>query len=79
MLRSRGAGKNYAGEMIAWSDWSTVERWAGLPSSERGEGYQLFKKKIETVLLEQFAHYFPPLAELIFHEVSTPLATASIT
>ncbi|MCA9042116.1 MAG: hypothetical protein KDA65_17320 [Planctomycetaceae bacterium] len=30
--------------------------------------------------MEQFTHYFPRLAELIvFHEVSTPLATASIT
>jgi len=75
-----GPDRKYAGEMITWSDWSTVERWADLASGERGEDYESFKKKIETVLLEQFAHYFPQLAELIvFHEVSTPLATASIT
>ena len=75
-----GPERKYAGEMIAWSDWSTVERWADLPPEARGEAYALFKKKIKTVLLDQFAHYFPRLAELIvFHEVSTPLATASIT
>lgn len=75
-----GPDQKYAGELIAWSDWSTVDRWADLPSNDRGESYQSFKRKIETVLLEQFAHYFPQLADLIvFHEVSTPLATASIT
>jgi all-trans-retinol 13,14-reductase len=75
-----GPDKKYAGELIAWSDWSTVEKWADLPRGERGEDYQSFKTIIESTLLEQFAHYFPRLAELIvFHEVSTPLATASIT
>lgn len=75
-----GPDKKYAGEMIAWSDWSTVEKWADVPPGERGDHYQTFKKNIECVLLEQFASYFPRLAELIvFHEISTPLATASIT
>ena len=75
-----GPEKKYAGEIMVWSDWSTVERWAGVPSGERGDDYQTFKKKIESVLLKQFANYFPQLAELIvFHELSTPLATASIT
>lgn len=75
-----GPDKKYAGELIAWSDWSTVQCWADRSSGQRGEDYHAFKKMIETVLLEQFAGYFPQLAELIvFHEVSTPLATASIT
>ncbi len=75
-----GPDRKHAGEMIAWSDWSTVERWAEVPPGERGDNYRSFKKKIETIMLEQFAKYFPRLAELIvFHEVSTPLATASIT
>ena len=75
-----GPDKKYAGEMIAWSDWSTVEKWAGVPSGQRGDNYQTFKKKTESVLLKHFAKYFPRLAELIvFHELSTPLATASIT
>lgn len=75
-----GVEMKYAGELIAWSDWCTVEKWANVSRDERGEEYELFKKAIESTLLEQFAHYFPRLAELIvFHEVSTPLATASIT
>ena len=75
-----GPNRKYAGEMIAWSDWPTVERWANVLPGERGDDYRSLKKKIETILQEQFGHYFPRLAELIvFHEVSTPLATASIT
>lgn len=75
-----GPENKYAGELIAWSDWSTVEQWADVAPGERGKEYQEFKNRIETVLLEQFAKYFPRLAELIvFHELSTPLATASIT
>lgn len=75
-----GPEKKYAGEMMVWSEWSTVAKWADIPSSERGNTYQTFKEKTECVLLQQFATYFPRLAELIvFHELSTPLATASIT
>ena len=75
-----GPDQKYAGEMIAWSDWSTVEEWAGVPPGERGEDYQEFKKTAANTLLDQFAEYFPRLAELIvFHELSTPLTTASIT
>ena len=75
-----GPDQKYAGELIAWSDWSTVAKWADVPPDERGEDYHSFKKEIERALLEQFARYFPRLARLIvFHEVSTPLATASIT
>lgn len=75
-----GPEKKYAGEIMAWSDWSTVERWAGLAPGERGDEYQSFKQQVSEQLLKQFARYFPRLAELIvFHELSTPLATASIT
>ena len=63
-----------------WSDWSTVEKWADMPSGERGDDYHTFREKAESVLLNQFTKYFPRLAELVvFHELSTPLATASIT
>lgn len=75
-----GPEKKYAGEIMAWSNWSTIEKWADTPPGERGDSYQTFKKKTASVMLEQFAKYFPRLAELIvFHELSTPLATASIT
>lgn len=75
-----GLDRRYAGEIMVWSDWSTVERWEDVLPGERGDEYQTFKKEIETELLKQFAKYFPRLAELIvFQELSTPLATASIT
>jgi all-trans-retinol 13,14-reductase len=75
-----GPEKKYAGEMMVWSDWSSVEKWADVPTGERGDQYRTFKEKAGSVLLKQFAKYFPRLAELIvFHELSTPLATASIT
>ncbi|MCA9053723.1 MAG: hypothetical protein KDA75_07785 [Planctomycetaceae bacterium] len=75
-----GPDQKYAGELIAWSDWSTVTKWAEMPRDERGDDYQSFKQAIESALLEQFTHYFPQLAKLIvFQEVSTPLATAAIT
>lgn len=75
-----GPEKKYAGEMMVWSDWSTVEKWADIPAGERGDEYHSLKKRIEQTLLKQFAKYFPRLAELIvFHDLSTPLATASIT
>ncbi len=75
-----GPQRRYAGEMTVWSDWSTVERWADDAPGERGDDYQKFKTKAEEVLMSQFAKYFPQLADLIvFHELATPLATASIT
>ena len=75
-----GPDNKYAGEMMVWSDWSTVEKWATIAPDDRGEDYQSFKTKVASVLLRQFANYFPRLAELVvFHELSTPLATASIT
>lgn len=75
-----GPDQKHAGEIIAWADWSTVERWAALPPGERGDDYQEFKHQVETALFEQFQKYFPQLAELVvFREVATPLATASIT
>lgn len=75
-----GPDRKYAGEMMVLSDWSTVKKWADVPPAERGNEYKSFKARAEQILLAQFANYFPQLAELIvFHELSTPLATASIT
>lgn len=75
-----GPEHKYAGEIIAWSDWTAVEPYADLPPGQRGDGYRAFKQKVASTLLEQFTKYFPRLAKLIvFHELATPLATASIT
>ncbi|WP_339735179.1 NAD(P)/FAD-dependent oxidoreductase [uncultured Gimesia sp.] len=75
-----GPDQKHTGEFIAWADWSTVARWAGLPPEQRGDDYIDFKNQVEAALFEQFKKYFPKLAELVvFREVATPLATASIT
>ncbi|MCP5038058.1 MAG: hypothetical protein GY945_10710 [Rhodobacteraceae bacterium] len=65
---------------MAWTDWSTVERWADKASGQRGDDYQTFIQQVGDVMFAQFKNYFPDLAELVvFRELSTPLATASIT
>lgn len=75
-----GPSRKHAGEMLAWTEWSTVERWAGLAPEERGADYQEFKARTEDAMFAQFERYFPDLARLVvFRELSTPLSTASIT
>ena len=75
-----GASRRYAGELVAWADWSAVEKWAELEPGGRGDDYRAFKAKVEDVLFAQFAARFPELAELVvFRNLSTPLSTAAIT
>ena len=75
-----GPSRKYAGELVAWADWSVVETWAGLAPDARGEDYQAFKAKVEEVMFGQFETYFPDLARLVvFRNLSTPLSTAAIT
>ncbi len=75
-----GPSRKYAGEVVAWTDWSTVAQWADLPPAERGADYAAFKKRVEDKLFALFTAYFPDLANLVvLRELSTPLATAAIT
>ena len=75
-----GPKQRYAGEMVVWTDWSTVAQWADLPSGARGADYNAFKQQVEDKMFAQFKANFPDLAELVvFRELSTPLATAAIT
>ncbi|WP_347310693.1 phytoene desaturase family protein [Defluviimonas sp. SAOS-178_SWC] len=75
-----GPLNKHAGELVAWADWSVVERWADMEPGARGGDYQSFKAKVEEVLFAQFEAYFPELAKLVvFRNLSTPLSTASIT
>lgn len=75
-----GPSQKHAGEMVAWTDWSSVARWADLPSGARGADYQAFKQQVEETMFALFKANFPDLAELVvFRELSTPLATAAIT
>ncbi len=75
-----GPRQKYAGEMVAWTDWSCVSQWADLPSGARGADYKAFKQQVEEKMFALFKANFPDLAELVvFRELSTPLATAAIT
>lgn len=75
-----GPNRKYAGEMVVWTDWQTVARWADTPSGQRGAEYKTFKKAVEDKMFALFRANFPDLAELVvLRELSTPLATASIT
>ncbi|MCK8462425.1 NAD(P)/FAD-dependent oxidoreductase [Aliiroseovarius sp. S1339] len=75
-----GPKQKYAGEMVVWTDWSTVAQWADLPSGERGPEYKAFKQQIEDKMFALFEDSFPDLAKLVvLRELSTPLATAAIT
>ncbi len=75
-----GPSRKYAGEIVAWVDWSVVEPWAGLAPGARGEDYQTFKARVADVMFAQFEAYFPELAKLVvFRNLSTPLTTQTIT
>lgn len=75
-----GPSRKYAGEIVAWTDWSVVEKWARLEPGARGEDYREFKEKVEDILFAQFETYFPDLAKLVvFRNLSTPLSTEAIT
>ena len=75
-----GPKQKYSGEVVVWTDWSTVAQWADLPSGARGPDYTAFKQKVEDKMFALFKAKFPELAELVvLRELSTPLATEAIT
>ncbi len=75
-----GSKQKHAGEVLALTDWSTVEHWAIERSGIRGADYQDFKQSVEDRMFEQFENYFPELAKLVVHrELATPLTTVSVT
>jgi all-trans-retinol 13,14-reductase len=75
-----GPNQKHSGEILVWADWSAVERWANVPSRDRGADYARFKKQSEDRIFAEFEAYFPELAKLIvFRELATPLSTVAIT
>ena len=75
-----GPSQKYAGEIVAWADWSVVEKWAGMDPDGRGDDYRSFKARVEDVMFAQFEAYFPELATLVvLRNLSTPLTTNAIT
>ncbi|WP_413717400.1 phytoene desaturase family protein [Silicimonas sp. MF1-12-2] len=75
-----GPSQKYAGEIVAWVDWSAVETWAGKEPGSRGQDYDDFKAKVADKMFKLFESYFPDLAKLVvFRNLSTPLTTRAIT
>ncbi|RIJ15087.1 NAD(P)/FAD-dependent oxidoreductase [Henriciella mobilis] len=75
-----GPEQKHTGQVLAWTDWSTVAEWADLPAGQRGETYADFKRRAEAMLMSQFERYFPDLARLVvYRELATPLSTVTFT
>ncbi len=75
-----GPRQRHMGEMLVWTDWSTVAQWADRPIGARGEDYEAFKRQAGETIFKQFEAYFPDLAKLVvFRELSSPLTTVTFT
>ncbi len=75
-----GPSQRHAAEIDAWTDWSVVEKWAGLEPGARGEDYRAFKAQVEDAMFSVFEAYFPEMAKLVvFRNLATPLSTRAIT
>ena len=79
-LHDPGPTQKHMGQILAWSDWESVARWADLPAGERGDDYTDFKRRAEATLMRQFETHFPDLAKLVvYRELATPLSTVGFT
>ncbi|PLW67087.1 phytoene desaturase family protein [Pseudohalioglobus lutimaris] len=75
-----GPANRHTGDMLIWADWSSVAKFADGGADECADEWALFKQRVESRMLDFFADKFPQLAPLIvYHELGTPLATASFT
>ena len=75
-----GPSNRHTGDMLVWTDWSSVAKFADGGARERPSEWSAFKQRIEAKLLANFAEKFPALAPLVvYHELGTPLATQSFT
>jgi phytoene dehydrogenase-like protein len=68
------------GQLLLWTDWDTVAKWADQPAGTRGADYADFKRRAEDTLMAAFERHFPDLAKLVvYRDLATPLATVSFT
>jgi len=75
-----GPLKRHTGQILTWTDWSTVAPWADRSEGARGDDYANFKHRIEETLIARFERYFPDLARLlVYRELATPLSTVTFT
>ena len=75
-----GPSHRHTGEVLVWSDWSSVAKYATDRTGALASEWAEFKQRIESRLMDCFAMKFPALAPLVvYQELGTPLATASFT
>ncbi len=75
-----GLQQRHMGQLLAWTDWASVDSWADQPPGTRGDDYDAFKLRVEDMLMAQFERYFPDLARLVvYRELATPLSTVTFT
>jgi phytoene dehydrogenase-like protein len=75
-----GPTDKHTGDMLILTDWSSVAVFADGDAYKRTDEWASFKKNIESRMMDFFKEKFPDLAPLIvYHELGTPLATASFT
>ena len=75
-----GPSNRHTGDMLVWADWSSVAKFAEGGAEKHPDEWTAFKQSIESRMLQCFAEKFPALAPLVvYHELGTPLATASFT
>ena len=75
-----GPAQRHTADMLVWTDWSSVARFAEAGADRLAAEWAAFKQKVETRMLDFFKQKFPDLVPLIaYHELGTPLATAAFT
>ena len=75
-----GPTNKHTGDMLIWADWSSVAEFADGGADKRADEWASLKQNIESRMMDFFREKFPDLAPLIvYHEIGTPLATASFT
>jgi all-trans-retinol 13,14-reductase len=79
-IHDPGPTNKHTGDMMLWADWSSVAEFANGGADKRVDEWASFKQSIESRMVDFFKEKFPDLAPLIvYHELGTPLATASFT
>jgi all-trans-retinol 13,14-reductase len=72
--------EKHTAELVTFTDWEVFSRWEDSRLGQRPADYLALKATISSLLMSQFARYFPALAPLVVHtELSTPLSIVAFT
>ncbi len=72
--------KSHTAEIVTFAKYSSFSKWASEPWKNRGEEYDLLKKKISAAMIEFTERHLKGFKNLIdYSELSTPLSTEHFT